>query len=112
MLTNPLHAVLYHVRRRMRMDAANAGDASCFGRSPLCVTNPHSAFCCGGPRCLQSAVACSETSTTLKMCSSATSLVLARKAGPLPWQQSIGPWLHEVAYRLAEGLPDRFCWAD
>jgi RNA polymerase sigma factor (sigma-70 family) len=31
----------------------------------------------------------------------ATFLVLARKAGLLPWRESIGNWLYEVAYRLA-----------
>src|SRR5262249_28866411 len=28
-------------------------------------------------------------------------VVLARKAGASGWQESIGPWLHEVAYRVA-----------
>jgi RNA polymerase sigma factor (sigma-70 family) len=28
-------------------------------------------------------------------------VVLARKAGAAGWQESVGPWLHEVAYRVA-----------
>ncbi len=32
----------------------------------------------------------------------ATFLVLARKAGSMRWQDSVGSWLHAVAYRLAQ----------
>jgi RNA polymerase sigma factor (sigma-70 family) len=31
----------------------------------------------------------------------ATFLILARKAGSLGWRESVGPWLYQVAYRLA-----------
>src|SRR5438034_6075546 len=31
----------------------------------------------------------------------ATFLVLARKAASLPWRESVGGWLHEVAHRVA-----------
>jgi RNA polymerase sigma factor (sigma-70 family) len=31
----------------------------------------------------------------------ATFLVLAQKAGSLRWQETVGPWLHQVAYRIA-----------
>jgi RNA polymerase sigma factor (sigma-70 family) len=34
----------------------------------------------------------------------ATFLVLARKAGVIQWQQSVGPWLHAVATRLARKI--------
>jgi RNA polymerase sigma factor (sigma-70 family) len=32
----------------------------------------------------------------------ATFLVLARKVGTLPWRESVGSWLYEVAHRLAQ----------
>lgn len=40
-------------------------------------------------------------------CFQATFLVLARKAGAVRWQESIGPWLHQVATRLAAELRGR-----
>jgi RNA polymerase sigma-70 factor (ECF subfamily) len=34
----------------------------------------------------------------------ATFLLLARKASSVPWRDSVGPWLHSVALRLAQKL--------
>jgi RNA polymerase sigma factor (sigma-70 family) len=34
----------------------------------------------------------------------ATFLVLARKAGSIRWQRSVGSWLYEVATRIAQGI--------
>jgi serpin B len=104
MAQNPLSTALRHIRRFL---GARAGGESSDRVLLDRFTQQHdeTAFAAlverHGPMVLAVCRRLLENSHDADDAFQATFLVLVRKVGMIPWRESIGPWLHRVAHRVA-----------